>query len=91
MMRRWYKPSYVIFAGVAFLVACNLGGEPGLKTTLIASVPVLLAFYIFLWMVSCSCVQGHEEKGGREAAAPGRHANWQPTCTWWSPRVPTTI
>lgn len=47
----WYKPKYVILAGLSFIISANLAATPGLKTTLMATVPVGFAWFLFLWMV----------------------------------------
>lgn len=37
--------------GVAFIVISNLVTEPSIKTTILAASPVMLWWYIFLYMV----------------------------------------
>jgi len=48
---KWYKPHIVIIAGLSFVLGANLGTEPSLKTTLVASAPVLLGWFLFLYMI----------------------------------------
>jgi hypothetical protein len=36
---------------MSFIVGCNLGTVPGIKTTLIAAAPVSVAWFIFLVMI----------------------------------------
>uniref|UniRef100_A0A7S0S551 Uncharacterized protein n=1 Tax=Chlamydomonas leiostraca TaxID=1034604 RepID=A0A7S0S551_9CHLO len=48
---KWYKPQTVVLAGASFIIGCNLASEPGLKTTVLAGIPTLFFFWMFLWMV----------------------------------------
>jgi hypothetical protein len=47
----WCQPYSIVSVGVGFVVAANLLTEPSLKTTVIASAPILLWWYIFLWVM----------------------------------------
>ncbi|KAG2492569.1 hypothetical protein HYH03_009231 [Edaphochlamys debaryana] len=44
----WQRRQFVVPAGIGFIVAANLLEEPGLKTTLMAAIPVALLWYVAL-------------------------------------------
>ncbi|GIL52051.1 hypothetical protein Vafri_8011 [Volvox africanus] len=47
----WQQRAFVVPAGLAFVVLANVLESPSLKTTLIASIPVALLWYLSLVLV----------------------------------------
>ncbi|GIL83707.1 hypothetical protein Vretimale_10509 [Volvox reticuliferus] len=47
----WQQRAFVVPAGLAFVLLANLMESPSLKTTLIASIPVALLWYLSLVLV----------------------------------------
>ncbi|PNW77037.1 hypothetical protein CHLRE_10g419650v5 [Chlamydomonas reinhardtii] len=47
----WQQRAFLVPAGIAFIVAANMMEEPGIKTTLMASIPVALLWYLGLVLV----------------------------------------
>ncbi|GLC45447.1 hypothetical protein PLESTF_000632800 [Pleodorina starrii] len=47
----WQQRAFIVPAGIAFVLLANLMESPGLKTTLVASIPVALIWYLSLYLV----------------------------------------